>query len=210
MNVGKKSLKWFAHRGIRKDKWHDNTIKSITKGFRSGAMGVEVDIQLRGASLIVGHDNLEIYGNIHNYHTSFNKILEISRHFKDKTLLLDVKGTTDSYKVAQLLDESIREDDNVLIGSFNQNHIIEIQKRCGKKHKLGLITSNLFNINTFNFINNLDFISIDHHMLDQKSITNYKNMGLDVYSWVLNENNVIKKFNNMGVDGIITDIDIQK
>jgi glycerophosphoryl diester phosphodiesterase len=196
-------IKWFAHRGLRHNKWHDNSLFSIRNALKSNASGVEIDIQYDASikKIVIGHDNLDLYNNIYN--TEFSKVLDLTRQFPDKIILLDIKGPNPGL-LASTLATIIKPKDNIIISSFNECHLECINYKL-PNIPIGLITSNFWKTINLENISLYTFLSIDHQVLDAQSIKNYNNLGIDIYTWNVNNEQVAKKLINWGVNGIITD-----
>tara|TARA_A100001011_G_scaffold379730_1_gene446127 strand:+ start:73 stop:978 length:906 start_codon:yes stop_codon:yes gene_type:complete len=145
---------------------------------------------------------------------TFNEFLA---NFKDYKLNIEIKQH-DNF-IAKKLCESIKEnqiEDNVVIGSFNDEVLDEFRYHCpdvatspGRNeirtfYGFSYVYLDKFYSPKSDIYQLPDFFG-STHVLTEKFVNAIKQKNIPIFVWTVNEPDEMKKFIEMGLDGIITD-----
>ena len=130
-----------------------------------------------------------------------DKILNLElKVFQENTKNLEVK-------VLKALNNSSRNNENIVISSFN-HELIKNVNEISPNTKVGLlITSGMLNITNYLESNNLNLFSIhsSDEFITPSFIDDIHSLGIKSYVWTVNDMEAAKNLEAIGVDGIITD-----
>lgn len=121
-----------------------------------------------------------------------------------KVLLGERKGIEE--KVIKILKESGRDNENIIISSFN-HEILKTVNRLEPQIKVGLlVVAGLLNIDEYIKSNNLKLYSVhsDGEFITPEFIKIVKELGLKNYVWTVNKVEEGKILDSLGIDGIMT------
>ena len=211
----------------------ENTLKSFQKAIDLDADYIEFDIhQSKDGEIVVMHDSNTFATTGHKGSINRMTIEELKRLdcgdgeqiptlretielAKGKIgLLCDIKASGLTKKLVNILKEEELIQTS-LISSFIFNELLKIQK-LESNLKLGLLLSEELRIPRIikrmvqKAINN-DFYSIHlfYEIIEKKIIEIAHNNNLKVIAWTVDNEEIMKKLINLGVDGLITN-DIAK
>ncbi|MFT7611636.1 MAG: glycerophosphoryl diester phosphodiesterase [Parvicellaceae bacterium] len=125
-------------------------------------------------------------------------LLEIKSHPKGDGLF-HPHPTKYAEIVAQEL-ESFTEPSSIFIMSFDLRILSEIQK-LNPKLKVVLVTEKETLLPDLK----LDAIAPNHQIINERNINEWKDKGLQIFCWTVNELKDIRKCSNLNVDAIISD-----
>lgn len=231
MNGKEKKVLLIAHRGASSVA-PPNTLKAFSKAIELGADYIEFDIhQSKDGEIVVMHDGNTFAttgykGLIKKMTLAELKKLdcgegeriptlrELIRIAKDKIgLQIEIKAK----RLAEYLVKMLREEDLIetsIISSFLHDELIKLQK-IEPKLKLATLEpittkwskdwkyqSEILNKA---IDNNYYAIHPRYNLVNQELINNAHDNNIKVNIWTVNTKGVMKKFIQMGVDGLITD-----
>ena len=231
----KKKIVIIGHRGAN-NLAPENTLKSFTKAIELKADYIEFDIHLsKDKEIVIMHDadTLKTTGHkglIKNMTLNELKKLDCGEGEKIPTLgeLIEVaKGKiglqieVKANNMAELLIKILREEDLVetsIVSSFLHSELLKIQKM--ESHvKLATLEPTITNFSQdWNYLSGIINKVIEnkyyaihprYQLVNQLFIEFAHQHNIKVHIWTVNSKPVMKKFIEMGVDGIITD-DISK
>lgn len=222
-----------AHRGyVPKCKARENTLFAFKNAIDNNFDMIELDIQLcKSNEVIIHHDThipyngtlvtlqnltLDEIKNVKPYIITletFIKSIDISENMK---LYIDIKGNT-NHIIKPLLDllyNNYSSFQNIILGSFNRNHLIELEKynkdlNFNDEYYIytGFITENIFPITELEYIlKNINYIITHWTMLNKETIKYCKTKKIKVYCYTVKNKDIIKYIKKFDIDGIVSDI----
>jgi glycerophosphoryl diester phosphodiesterase len=217
-----------AHRGLS-SAFQENTLPAITNAWETGATIVEIDIQRTADNqLIVFHDDLineqptatmtflQIQALTPTYHVpSLQEVFEMCN--TNQTLLLDLK--TDSTAFVEQLTDLISKTPNAPQLQFQSRSLktlASIRSRVPSP-VLFLVSSldyspfwnkqpdakKLTKLLTKNHLTGIS--AKGRQFIDRSFVETFQNNGLKFYIWTINSSERMEYYQQIGVDGIITD-----
>lgn len=223
----KKCLK-IGHRGA-KAYIAENTLESIQKALEFDVDGIEIDVHLCGSKhVVVFHDftlGRMTNGSGEIAKSSLKKLkkLEVNGGFKIPTLEevldcvnrkcllnIELKGKHTALKTCELIDNYISEKGwkytDFLISSF-QHHELEEVFKFNKSIPLAVLTkANVDDAITFAKTINAVAIHPDFSLLTPDNVKYAQSKNFKVNTWTVNDEAIIQRMKNYGVDGIISDV----
>lgn len=186
-----------AHRGFFDSQ---NTISSI-KQISNFVDFVEIDVRYNTKrEIVLCHDR-------ENRNDSANETLEQLLNSNPLNLMIDIKafGTIDAIHLASDIHNIIIKypQHNYLLCSFNEycvNKLLELKNF----YKVGVISSGI-SMGMYSHLKNLDFVSLDYSIICENIVNELHSKNYHVYSWVVNNDNMISYVNDCNIDGIIKD-----
>jgi glycerophosphoryl diester phosphodiesterase len=216
----------FSHRGANTFE-PENSLEAFKKAMELGCDGIEMDLRYTASGdIIVFHDRNLVRmtsqkGNVHQLSLSeirkialnngssrliptFQEALEL---IGDKVLInLDVKRERfrsngfEEKILKTLSDFGLR--DNIIISSFNPLVLKKIARISPQSH-LGFIIRNRSQI-LMQTRMSLKSLHINYRILSKKYVKAKQAKGIKIIPWTIDEKEDMIHFNEMGVDGIIT------
>jgi len=201
----------FAHRGYWQENMQQNSIASLKAAHEKKFYGVEIDIWFCDGKLLVKHDRpnqgeilpkLEeffLFKNEFEYWLDFKNLYQ--GNAKDAFILLK-----------NMLENCGTRQERVYIAPYEEN--CEVVKEILKNFQEIFPENNNFAAvcdhqdrlqYCINFIKSLDikYTSIAYHLVDENLVR--KLSGSTIFPWTVNDLDVVKKLNKLGVKNIITD-----
>lgn len=207
-------IKLFAHRGYHTRLIPQNSLKSIKNAFKNNFRAVEFDIWLFKNELLINHDKPKLKTS--NQLNRFNEFLIYSN---DLEYWLDFKNMNlkNVKKILTLLKKDIDKANIKYEKLYFAPYITKysnlkeifhnITSTFSKKTKLVIVCDNskqITELTRFANSNKINFLSIDHKIINQKNISLLKKM--HIMAWTVNDINRIKELSRMGVKYFATDI----
>lgn len=142
---------------------------------------------------------------------------EVFINFKDYKLNIEIKHH--EAHVAKNLCHLIQKYDmqsNVLVGSFNDKILLEFRKDCpsvatsSARDETKLFYGLNYLYLDYFYSPNLDIFQLpeyfrDTYVLSENFIKSSQNKNIPIFVWTINDSNEMKRFIDLGINGIITD-----
>jgi glycerophosphoryl diester phosphodiesterase len=204
-----------AHRGYSLNSL-DNSLGAFREAIELGFDMIELDIQFcKSNDIIVFHDSYidnkfikdmtleEIRAYVPNVLTLYDFFQNID--INKVKINIDIKGNVEIIDpLIDLLTENVINLDNIIITSFNLNHLKLIGERIIVKK--GLITENIFDTSRLvNILNNIQYLVISWSMLDEKTIKYAHSLGIKVFAYTVKNEMILNHILKYKVDGIVSD-----
>ena len=226
-----------AHRGyVPICKARENTLFAFKNAIENNFDMIELDIQLcKSNEIIIYHDThipyngklttlqkltLDEIQQVNPYVITLEKFIntiDISENIK---LYIDIKGITNMIikPLIDLLYDNYSSFQNIILGSFNRNHLIELEKynkdlTINDEYYIntGFITQNIFPIYDLMIIlKNINYIITHWTMLDNDTITYCKTKKIKIYCYTVKNKDIIEYIKKFNIDGIVSDIKLTK
>ena len=209
-----------AHRGYSLNSL-DNSLGAFREAIELDFDMIELDIQLcKSNNLIVFHDSYIDNKFIKDKTLKENRayvpnVLTLYDFFQNIDITkvkinIDIKGNVEIIDpLINLLKENVINLDNIIITSFNLNHLKLIGKRIIVKK--GLITENIFDTSRLvNILNNIQYLVISWTMLDEKTIKYAHSLGIKVFAYTVKNEMILNHILKYKVDGIVSDCKLVK
>lgn len=213
-------MKIIAHRGASYFE-PENTLRAYKRAIEMGADFVEVDVRMsKDKELIIIHDadvSRTTNGKGLVKDLTWNKIKELDAGKGEKIptldevielvknkvgLVVEIKEPGTENNIMEKIDENKLE--NVILTSFYHKSIKNVEKSSPNVN-LGIIfVGEPVNVGKMAEDANANIIFPSYRYMTEELVKNAKKHGLTVYPWAIDDLEVFKKFENMDVDGIIT------
>ncbi len=219
-------MKIFAHRG-NSGEHTENSLQAIQSAVELECDGIEIDIRYHKGEFIVFHDrwlsrHTNGYGLLENYSLAGLLALNIDDNQQIPTLAqamalipdgvllnIELKGKIPIDKLYNYLLEQTQithtEMAHLLVSSFDHNLICEL-RTVSPDLKLGVL-SGCIPTDYAQFAKDLGAFSIhlDLDAANQEIVDNAHDLGLEVYTYTVNQFDAFEWLTDLGVDGIFTD-----
>lgn len=216
-----------GHRGA-KGHVAENTMASIKKALELGVDGIEIDVfRIKSGEVVVFHD--DYLGRLTNRNGKIEELtfeqlqevrvkgiyriptLEEVLHYLDGKVLLNIelKGEGTAAPVHNILQKFIGtsgwNQNNLLISSFKWDELI-MYRELDPEMELGVLTEKEIDpaVQMARSLNALS-INADHHLLNEKTVRQIRQAGLEVWCWTANRLPDLERMFELEVDAIITD-----
>lgn len=205
----------------------ENTIKAIEKAVKIGADFVEVDVRMsKDNKLVIMHDpdvNRTTDGNgfVKDYTLQELKKLdagkgetiptldEVISCVKDRVgLVIEIKEPGTEGKILEKIDENNLE--NVILTSFYHKSIKNARKMNPSVDAGIIFTGQPVDVKQMASNASANIIFPSYRYMNEDMVKQAKNKGISVYPWTIDEPEILKKFVEMGADGIVTNKLIEK
>ncbi|WP_224491334.1 glycerophosphodiester phosphodiesterase [Robertkochia flava] len=216
-----------GHRGV-KGHVAENTMASIEKALEFGVDGIEIDVfRIKSGEIVVFHDEklrrltgangmiedqtleqvrkLRVKGRY-----PIPTLEEVLQRLDGKVLLnIELKGEGTAGPVFDLLTAFYRQSnwsrDKILISSFNWKEL-DTYRALDPEMAIGVLTENDLGV-AIEKGKTLGALSInaDHHLLNEQSVKQIREAGLQVWCWTANRLPDLERMFELEVDAIITD-----
>ena len=212
------SRQQIAHRGYWSAGAEQNSVEAVKLAIEANLYGAEIDVyETIDHVIVVNHDDtfygkhilsscyedLVIDKNSLPRLDDFLPLLTKSSSFK---LIIDIKHIYDAKSIIDLL-ETYGVSDKVEFVSFYKEYCEAIIKH-NSKYKVGYLSDDL----TLQYLldNNYDFINYSYqiYLSNPSLIQEAQAVGMEVYSWTVNDSDIMNELYNIGVDLITTDYPI--
>lgn len=207
-------MKLIAHRGGR-GFGVDNTVEAMLAAARAGARAIETDVrQTADGRLVICHDSIVRGRTVSRLSYEELKGLEPERPLLEE-LLEKLAGWCDfNLEIKEAAEESVGEmldtyriESGTLITSFN-GQFLERFKQLYPGVRTGLLyrmpygqEKKMANCREIG----ADIIAPHFRGVDREFVERAHGMGLEVYTWTVNDLDDLERLAGQGVDGIITD-----
>lgn len=232
MNTVKNILK-IAHRGYTPtSKLRENTLFAFKNALEHKFDMIELDVQLCKT------DEIVIYHDTHiPYNGTLTPLVDISlddlqitnpylitlQHFVESIditpsmkLYIDIKGNTNTIikPLIDLLYDNYSTFQNIIIGSFNRKHLVEIERHNEDLSKdseyyinKAFLTENIFPLSELkNLLENKEYLVTHWTMIDKETVQYCKGENIKVLCYTAKNNNIIDYMKKYDIDGIVSDI----
>lgn len=232
MNTVKNILK-IAHRGYTPtSKLRENTLFAFKNALEHKFDMIELDVQLCKT------DEIVIYHDTHiPYNGTLTPLVDISlddlqitnpylitlQHFVESIditpsmkLYIDIKGNTNTIikPLIDLLYDNYSTFQNIIIGSFNRKHLVEIERHNENLSKdseyyinKAFLTENIFPLSELkNLLENKEYLVTHWTMIDKETVQYCKGENIKVLCYTAKNNNIIDYMKKYDIDGIVSDI----
>jgi glycerophosphoryl diester phosphodiesterase len=230
VSIEYKPIKIIAHRGSSR-RAPENTVSSIMCSVEDKADYAEFDVQqTKDGVIILMHDKdlrrvAKLNKNVEETDYSEMKPVDVSGMYSQKfkgekiptldevikkakgkiKLDIEIKSYGNNINLPEKVVKIIEDNnatDNSIICSFDYK-ILEKVKKLNPKIQTGYITS--FNNDDMLNLNCVDFYSIYDHKVNKELVDKIHKNHKKIHVWTVDNVNDMKKFIEMGVDGVITD-----
>ncbi|MBI2147476.1 hypothetical protein HYU19_03280 [Candidatus Woesearchaeota archaeon] len=201
----------------------ENTLSSVKKAMELGVDMIEIDIvTCKSGELLVFHDehlNIKTNGVGRLIDKTYNEIRKFLVHDKEKIptleevfklvqgkvpLMLDIKSKNIARRLVVLISRYQLEG-SVIISAFRPSIIKEV-KALHPEIKTSLnMRFRPLSLSWFARRHQLDYLKPHKRLVSASFMETAKELGLPVYVWTLNQEEEIKHYKSLGVDGIISD-----
>jgi len=195
---------------------------------------LEIDVQLcKSNEIVVYHDTYinhkQNYYKIENL--TFQELKTIKHNIitlediinniditTDTQLYLDIKGNNNKVikPLIEKLDASYSTFNNIILCSFNKNHIDAINT-YNYEHKYtinhpkyinkGFVTDNMFDTDDLKHLTqNIEYLIFHWTMLDANTIKYCKEHNIKVFCYTCKNKHILKEMLEYDIDGIVSDI----
>ncbi len=230
ISIEYKPTKIIAHRGSSK-RAPENTVSSIMTSVEDKADYAEFDVQqTKDGVVVLMHDKdlrrvAKVNKNIEEVDYSEIKLLDVSGIYSQKfkgekiptldevikkakgkiKLDIEIKSYGNNInlpeKVVKIIEDNNATDSSIIC-SFDYK-ILEKVKKLNPKIQTGYITS--FNNDDILSLNCVDFYSIYNSKVNKELVDKIHKNNKKIHVWTVDNVKDMKKFIEMGVDGVITD-----
>lgn len=220
-------MKIFGHRGAA-GLVDENTLESIVEALRYPIDGIEIDVHCcKSGELVVIHDETvdrttNGKGKVSDYTLSELKRFSTSMGYAIPSLTevldyldarcqlnVELKGENTAKHVVRLLQKLIAEThweyDHFIISSFDHPQLHKV-KELDPRFKIGVLTE-ANAVSVLSEAKKLAAYAIHPpiHLLTKAEVIKVKTQGFKVFTWTINEKELITQSKLWNVDGIITD-----
>jgi glycerophosphoryl diester phosphodiesterase len=234
MNTIKNILK-IAHRGYSPaSKSRENTLFAFKNAVEHKFNMIELDVQHCKSDEIVIHHDTHI-----PYDGKLTPIIDISlddlqrsnpylitlQHFietidisKEMKLYIDIKGNTNTIiqPLIDLLYYNYSTFQNIILCSFNNNHLVEIERHnedLTRENEYyinkGFITENIYLLSELEILlKNKEYLITYWSMLDKDTINYCKKKNIKVFCYTAKSDDILDYIKQYDIDGIVSDIKI--
>lgn len=223
-------MKIFAHRGYSA-KYPENTMIAFKKAIEYHSDGIETDVhKTKDGKLVLIHDESidrtsngtgmikdMTYDELNQYNygyydtkTDLPLLSELLELVKENNILLNIELKTDNYHY-----EGIEKDvlemvksydllDSILFSSFNIDSIL-ITRELEPNANIGYLFENKWDERIEMVLkHNIKNIHPDYHIYDSKEIDHFHQLGIQVNSWTINDEEVMEDMQKHHLDILIT------
>jgi len=214
-------MKVIAHRGAS-DLEPENTLRAVRRAFELGADWVEVDVRVsRDDRLVIIHDETvdrTTDGRGRVSEMTFEELRRLDAGLGERIpsleevleeaegrglLVLEVKVPGHEWRLVNLL-KTMDATNRVVVSSFYHKSVRKI-KGLEPTMKAGvIISSQPVNPSRVVAEARADMAFIKAKYVDPWVVDELHEAGMEVYPWVVDDMHGVKKFLEMGVDGIVT------
>lgn len=206
----------------------ENTLTSFEKAIQLGVDMIELDVRLsKDLQVVVFHDDklkrlTNSKGYVYKKTIEELKSLSLCGGEKITTLKealnfinrrakvnIEIKGKNSAGNVSQIIEEFVSEKgwnyDDFIVSSFRLSELKKI-KKLNENIRLGVL-KDIFPLRPVLFAKKLGAYSIhfSYRFANKRKLKRAKREGFKVYVWTINDEKVIKKMKDLGVDGIFSD-----
>ena len=219
-------MKIIAHRGASYFE-PENTLRAFKRAIEMGADFVELDVRLTNDNeLVVIHDpdvsrttngnglvrdlTLEELKKFDaGYGEKISTLEEVIKLVKNKTgLVVEIKEPGTENMIIEKIEENNPE--NAILTSFFHKSVKNVRKSSSGIDAGIIFVGEPVNVGKLADEANANVIFPSYRYMGEELVKNAKKHNLTVYPWAIDDPVVFKKFENMGVDGIITNKLIKK
>jgi glycerophosphoryl diester phosphodiesterase len=197
-----------GHRGARgQDSVHENTIAAFDFAIAQGCDGFEFDVRLSGdGQPVICHDakyrNLQIARSM-SAELHLPLLREVLARFRRKAFLdIELKVAGLEKITCELLQE-FRPTRGFVVSSFLPD-VLESLHEADPKIPLGLICETQSQLKRWTELP-VEHIFAHYSLVGANTVEDIKSAGKKIMVWTVNLSTDIKRFSQMGVDGIISD-----
>lgn len=215
----------FAHRGFVEENL-ENSFQSFDLALASGCPQIELDVwESSDGVLFVSHDaTLSRISNVDwkigdhtaeeldqvvlNNGEKFHRLSEVLSRYRDQMIyLVEFKNDTkDASSFIKVVDEYPKYAENIQAQSFHLNTIEAIHQALPNMFVQWLIQDEK-KLDEALSLDWLDSLSVEQTLATQSLIDRTHEVGKEIWVWTVDDQKKVRNFLDMGVDGVITDLD---